>query len=31
MSLKYFARKLSEAHYVLPRTGKMRVDAHAWR
>ena len=30
MSLKYFAQKLGPAHYVLPRTGSMRVDAHAF-
>ena len=30
MSLKYFAQKIGESHYVLPRTGKMRVDAHAF-
>jgi tRNA-splicing ligase RtcB len=30
MSLKYFAQKLGPAHYVLPRTGTMRVDAHAF-
>lgn len=30
MSLKYFAQKIGCAHYVLPRTGKMRVDAHAF-
>jgi tRNA-splicing ligase RtcB len=30
MSLKYFAQKAGESHYVLPRTGKMRVDAHAF-
>jgi tRNA-splicing ligase RtcB len=30
MSLKYFAQKLGPTHYVLPRTGSMRVDAHAF-
>jgi tRNA-splicing ligase RtcB len=30
MSLKYFAQKISDNQYVLPRTGKMRVDAHAF-
>lgn len=30
MSLKYFAQKLGPAHYVLPRTRTMRVDAHAF-
>jgi hypothetical protein len=30
MSLKYFARKIGDAHYVLPHAGKMRVDAHAF-
>jgi tRNA-splicing ligase RtcB len=30
MSLKYFVEKVSPCHYVLPRTGKMRVDAHAF-
>ena len=30
MSLKYYAEKVGPAHYVLPRTGAMRVDAHAY-
>ena len=30
MSLKYFAQKVGPAHYVLPRTASMRVDAHAF-
>ena len=30
MSLKYSARKISDNHYVLPRTGKMKVEAHAF-
>lgn len=30
MSLKYHAEKVGENHYVLPRTGGMRVDAHAF-
>jgi tRNA-splicing ligase RtcB len=30
MSLKYFAQKVADNHYVLPRTGKMKVDAHAF-
>jgi tRNA-splicing ligase RtcB len=30
MSLKYFAQKIGESHYVLPRTGTMKVDAHAF-
>lgn len=30
MSLKYFAQKISDNQYVLPRTGAMRVDAHAF-
>jgi len=30
MSLKYAAQKISDHHYVLPRTGKMKVDAHAF-
>ncbi|MCL2776712.1 MAG: RtcB family protein [Polyangiaceae bacterium] len=30
MSLKYFAQKEGPAHYVLPRTGSMRVEAHAF-
>lgn len=30
MSLKYFAQKLASNHYVLPRTGGMRTDAHAF-
>ncbi|HET9929071.1 MAG TPA: RtcB family protein, partial [Polyangiaceae bacterium] len=30
MSLKYFARPIDPNHYVLPKTGSMRVDAHAF-
>ncbi|MEO8877598.1 MAG: hypothetical protein ABI461_18535, partial [Polyangiaceae bacterium] len=30
MSLKYFAQKIGENHYVLPRTGTMKVEAHAF-
>jgi len=30
MSLKYAVEKVSDHHYVLPRTGGMRVDAHAF-
>ncbi|HYQ18651.1 MAG TPA: RtcB family protein [Polyangiaceae bacterium] len=30
MSLKYYAQKVSSNHYVLPRTGRMRTDAHAF-
>jgi tRNA-splicing ligase RtcB (3'-phosphate/5'-hydroxy nucleic acid ligase) len=30
MSLKYFAQKIGPSHYVLPRTGSMRTDAHAF-
>ena len=30
MSLKYFVEKVSPCHYVLPRTGRMKVDAHAF-
>ena len=30
MSLKYFTQKLGDNHYILPRTGKMKVDAHAF-
>lgn len=30
MSLKYAATKVGPAHYVLPKTGAMRVDAHAF-
>ncbi|HYP87815.1 MAG TPA: RtcB family protein, partial [Polyangiaceae bacterium] len=30
MSLKYYAHKVSANHYVLPRTGAMRTDAHAF-
>jgi tRNA-splicing ligase RtcB len=30
MSLKYHSQKIGDAHYVLPRTGAMRVDAHAF-
>jgi tRNA-splicing ligase RtcB (3'-phosphate/5'-hydroxy nucleic acid ligase) len=30
MSLKYAAQKLSDNHYVLPRVGDMKVEAHAF-
>src|SRR5882724_6456698 len=30
MSLKYAVQKISENHYVLPRVGSMKVDAHAF-
>jgi len=30
MSLKYAVQKISDNHYVLPRTGLMKVDAHAF-
>jgi tRNA-splicing ligase RtcB len=30
VSLKYSVQKISDNHYVLPRTGKMKVDAHAF-
>jgi tRNA-splicing ligase RtcB (3'-phosphate/5'-hydroxy nucleic acid ligase) len=30
MSLKFFAQKVGENHYVLPRTGDMGVEAHAF-
>jgi tRNA-splicing ligase RtcB (3'-phosphate/5'-hydroxy nucleic acid ligase) len=30
MSLKYYAEKVGPSHYVLPRTGSMRTDAHAF-
>ena len=30
MSLKYYAQKVGSSHYVLPRTGNMRTDAHAF-
>jgi tRNA-splicing ligase RtcB len=30
VSLKYSAHKISDNHYVLPRTGKMKVEAHAF-
>ncbi len=30
MSLKYAATKVSEGHYVLPKTKDMKVDAHAY-
>ncbi len=30
MSLKYAAQKVGESHWVLPKTGDMRVEAHAW-
>jgi len=30
MSYKYAAQKVSENHWVLPKTGNMRVEAHAY-
>ncbi|MGC4087949.1 MAG: RtcB family protein [Polyangiaceae bacterium] len=30
MSFKYFTQPVSANHYVLPKTGAMRVDAHAF-
>jgi tRNA-splicing ligase RtcB len=30
MSLKYHAQKVGSNHYVLPKTGSMRTDAHAF-
>ena len=30
MSLKYTAQKLSDNHYVLPKVGSMKVEAHAF-
>lgn len=30
MSLKYFTQKVADSHYVLPRTGSMKVEAHAF-
>jgi tRNA-splicing ligase RtcB len=30
MSLKYAAQRVSDAHYVLPRVGQMKVEAHAF-
>lgn len=30
MSFKYHAQKVGEAHYVLPRCGSMKVEAHAF-
>jgi tRNA-splicing ligase RtcB (3'-phosphate/5'-hydroxy nucleic acid ligase) len=30
VSLKYFAQKIGDSHYLLPRTGSMKVDAHAF-
>ena len=30
MSLKFFAQKIGENHYLLPRTGQMGVEAHAF-
>ena len=30
MSLKFFAQKVGENHYLLPRTGQMGVEAHAF-
>jgi tRNA-splicing ligase RtcB len=30
MSLKYFAERIAPNHYVLPKTGNMRCEAHAF-
>lgn len=30
MSFKYIAQKLSDNHYVLPKVGQMKVEAHAF-
>jgi tRNA-splicing ligase RtcB len=30
MSFKYIAQKVSDNHYVLPKVGKMKVEAHAF-
>lgn len=30
MSLKYFAERIAPNHYVLPKAGNMRVEAHAF-
>ena len=30
MSLKYQATKVEEGHYVLPKIGQMKVEAHAF-
>src|ERR1700740_3329299 len=30
MSLKYATQKISDNHYVLPRVGNMKVEAHAF-
>jgi tRNA-splicing ligase RtcB len=30
MSFKYIAQKVEEGHYVLPKTGGMKVEAHAF-
>ena len=30
MSLKYAAQKVSDNHYVLPKVGTMKVEAHAF-
>src|SRR5580658_2865000 len=30
MSLKYATQKISDNHYVLPRVGSMKVEAHAF-
>jgi tRNA-splicing ligase RtcB (3'-phosphate/5'-hydroxy nucleic acid ligase) len=30
MSLKYAAQKISDTHYVLPKVGSMKVEAHAF-
>ncbi len=30
MSLKYAVQKVSDNHYVLPKVGSMKVEAHAF-
>ena len=30
MSLKYAAQRISDNHYVLPKVGSMKVEAHAF-
>ena len=30
MSFKYIAQKVGDSHYVLPKVGKMRVEAHVF-
>jgi len=30
MSLKYFVEQIGPSHYILPRTGRMAVEAHAF-